>query len=154
MQETCVGKMPWKRKWQPTTVFSPGKFHRKSSLVGNSPWSCKESDTTEHKTKPTNPYVRVVAVPETHPKCASNIPSRATAPLEEQVSLHHPLASLFILWVWLDLPNFPGPPRTLKPWTQHIVTDGPASQLSVFYTKLHIFLKTKTLFLHFCSLGT
>ena len=46
------------------------------------------------------------------------------------------------------------PPGTLRPWTQHIVTDCPASQVSVFYTKLHIFLKTKTLFLHFCSPGT
>ena len=22
-----VGKIPWRRKWQPTPVFSPGKFH-------------------------------------------------------------------------------------------------------------------------------
>ena len=23
-----VGKRPWRRKWQPTLVFLPGKFHR------------------------------------------------------------------------------------------------------------------------------
>jgi len=22
-----VGKIPWRRKWQPTPVFFPGKFH-------------------------------------------------------------------------------------------------------------------------------
>ena len=22
-----VGKMPWRKKWQPTLVFLPGKFH-------------------------------------------------------------------------------------------------------------------------------
>ena len=43
-----VGKIPWSRKWQPTPVFLPGEFHGQRSLVGYSPWGCKESDTTEH----------------------------------------------------------------------------------------------------------
>ena len=34
-------------KWQPTPVLLPGKFHALKSLVGYSPWGCKESDTTE-----------------------------------------------------------------------------------------------------------
>ena len=42
-----VGKIPWRRKWQPTSVLLPGKFHRQRSLVGYSPWGCKELDTTE-----------------------------------------------------------------------------------------------------------
>ena len=42
-----VGKIPWSRKWQPTPVFLPGKFHGQRRLVGYSPWGCKESDTTE-----------------------------------------------------------------------------------------------------------
>ena len=42
-----VGKIPWRRKWQPTPVFLPGKFHGQRSLVGYSPWGRKESDTTE-----------------------------------------------------------------------------------------------------------
>ena len=33
-------------------VFLPGKFRRQRSLVGYSPWGCKESDTTE----PTHPH--------------------------------------------------------------------------------------------------
>ena len=47
MQEPWVGKIPWRRKWQPTPVLLPGKSHGLRSLVGYSPWGCKESDTTE-----------------------------------------------------------------------------------------------------------
>ena len=36
-----VGKIPWKRKWQPTPVFSPGKSHGQRRLVGYSPCDCK-----------------------------------------------------------------------------------------------------------------
>ena len=42
-----VGKISWRRKWQPTSVFLPGKFHGWRSLVGYSPWDRKESNTTE-----------------------------------------------------------------------------------------------------------
>ena len=37
----------WRRKWQPTPVFLPGKSHGQRSLVGYSPWGRKESDMTE-----------------------------------------------------------------------------------------------------------
>ena len=30
-------KIPWRRKWQPTPVLLPGKFHGRRSLVGYSP---------------------------------------------------------------------------------------------------------------------
>ena len=43
-----IRKIPWRMKWQPTSVFLPGKLHGQKSLVGYSPWDCKESDTTEH----------------------------------------------------------------------------------------------------------
>ena len=42
-----VGKIPWRRKWQPTPGFLPGEFHGQRSLTGYSPWGCKESDTAE-----------------------------------------------------------------------------------------------------------
>ena len=42
-----AGKIPWRRKWQPTPVLLPGKFHGLRSLVGYSPWGRNESDTTE-----------------------------------------------------------------------------------------------------------
>ena len=35
------------RKWQPTPVLLPGKFHGRRSLVGYSLWGRKELDTTE-----------------------------------------------------------------------------------------------------------
>ena len=37
----------WRRKWQPTPVFLPGKSHGRRSLVGCSSWCRKESGTTE-----------------------------------------------------------------------------------------------------------
>ena len=53
-----VGKICWRRTWQPTPVFLPGKSHRQRSLVGYSPW---ESDMTEqaHVTLPYWLYKRV-----------------------------------------------------------------------------------------------
>ena len=42
-----VGKIPWRRKWQPTPVLLPGKSYGWRSLVGYSPWGCKDLDMTE-----------------------------------------------------------------------------------------------------------
>ena len=42
-----VGKIPWRRKWQPTPVFLPGESHGQRSLVGYDPQGHKESGTTE-----------------------------------------------------------------------------------------------------------
>ena len=42
-----VGKIPWSRKWQLARIFLPEKLHGQRSLVGSSPWGCKELDTTE-----------------------------------------------------------------------------------------------------------
>ena len=42
-----VGKMSWRRKWQPTPVFLPGESQGQRSLAGYSLWGRKESDTTE-----------------------------------------------------------------------------------------------------------
>ena len=47
MQETefdpWVRKIPWRREWQPTPVFLPGKSHRQRSLAGNSLCMCAKS---------------------------------------------------------------------------------------------------------------
>ena len=37
---------PWSRKWQPTSVFLPGKFYAQRSLASYSP-GVAESDMTE-----------------------------------------------------------------------------------------------------------
>ena len=39
-----VGKIPWRRKWQPTPAFLPGESHGQRSLGGH---SLKELDMTE-----------------------------------------------------------------------------------------------------------
>ena len=44
-----VSKISWTRKWHPTLVLLPGKFHGQRSLVGYTPWDLKELDTIEHK---------------------------------------------------------------------------------------------------------
>ena len=45
--QSLIGKIPQRRKWQPTPVFLPGKSHGWSSLAGYSLWGCKESDTSK-----------------------------------------------------------------------------------------------------------
>ena len=54
-----VGKIPWRRAWQPTPVFLPGESHGQGSLVGYSPWGRKSwtrlsdptTTTTRHNVK-------------------------------------------------------------------------------------------------------
>ena len=58
-----VGKILWRRKWQPTPVLLPGKSHGQRSMVGYSPRGCKESDTTErlhrHSAEKAWPYLPI-----------------------------------------------------------------------------------------------
>ena len=44
---SCVGKIPWRRAWQPTPVCCLESPHGQRSLEGYSPRGHKESDTTE-----------------------------------------------------------------------------------------------------------
>ena len=37
-----IGKIPWRRKWQPTPVFLSGQSQGRRRLVGYSPWGHKE----------------------------------------------------------------------------------------------------------------
>ena len=47
-----VGKIPWRRAWQPTPVFLPGESHGQGSLVGYVPQDCRVrhewSDLAQH----------------------------------------------------------------------------------------------------------
>ena len=40
-----VGKISWRRAWQPTPVFLPRNAHGQRNLESYSPWGRKESDT-------------------------------------------------------------------------------------------------------------
>ena len=71
-----VGKIPWRRAWQSTPVFLPGKFHGQRSLGNYSPWGHKELDMTElactHMLSLWEPIFQVVSaweplIPRFHP---------------------------------------------------------------------------------------
>ena len=51
MQETWVLSLdqedPLEKEMEPMPVFLPGESHGQRNLVGYSPWTCKESDTSE-----------------------------------------------------------------------------------------------------------
>ena len=70
--ETWVGKIPWRRKWEPTAVFLPRKSRGQRSLAGYSPWGSKESDTAEglsmhtqelNRCTPYGPAIALLAIP-------------------------------------------------------------------------------------------
>ena len=46
---SLVGKIPWRRKWQLTPVFFPGKSHGQRSLVDYNPWGHKSQTWLEDK---------------------------------------------------------------------------------------------------------
>ena len=46
--DPCVGKIPWRRAWQPTLVLLPEEFHGQRSLAGYRVSKChRELDVTE-----------------------------------------------------------------------------------------------------------
>ena len=42
-----VGKIPWRREWQPIPIILPEESYGQRSLVGYSPWDRKRLDTTD-----------------------------------------------------------------------------------------------------------
>ena len=46
-KDPWVRKISWRRKWLQIPIFLPGKSQGQKSLVGYSPWHCKESDMSE-----------------------------------------------------------------------------------------------------------
>ena len=55
-----VGKIPWRREWQPTPVFWPGEFHGLRSLAGYRTWNRKESEMTKNHETFFNPEETMV----------------------------------------------------------------------------------------------
>ena len=47
MKDINLNVNPRSRKWQPTPVFLPGKFHGQRRLMDYSPWGHKKSDMTK-----------------------------------------------------------------------------------------------------------
>ena len=78
-----VGKISWRRKWQPTPVFLPGKSCGQRSLVGNSPWGRKESDTTERL------HFHFLSLRQGHHGLPPSLPSSKTVCLSACPSIHN-----------------------------------------------------------------
>ena len=53
---TATPRIPWSKKWRPTPILLPGKFHGQRSLASYSHWGGKESDTTESAHTHTHTY--------------------------------------------------------------------------------------------------
>ena len=66
-QEMCVWshgwEISWVSKWQPTSVFLPGKFYGQRSLESYSSWSRKELDVTEHAHTHTHAHTHSLSDP-------------------------------------------------------------------------------------------
>ena len=86
-----VGKIPWRRAWQPNLVFLPGKSHGQRSLVGYSPWGLKEFDTTECLS--TAQHIITF-------NCLTDKTLRYKTVLHPLQSLLHLGTTLWSLWIW------------------------------------------------------
>ena len=65
--QPSIRKIPWRRKWQSTPVFLPGISYGQRSLVGYSPWGCKELDITVWLTLYTYIYLCVLLLLFSYP---------------------------------------------------------------------------------------
>ena len=57
--DPCVGKISWRRKWQPTPVFLPGKSQGQRSLAGYSPRGRNKSDVTQGLNNSNNKFFSI-----------------------------------------------------------------------------------------------
>ena len=49
--QSWIGRIPWRRAWQPTPVLLPGESCGQKHLEGHSPWGHRELDTPERLSK-------------------------------------------------------------------------------------------------------
>ena len=87
-----LGKIPWRRKWQPAPVFLPGKSHAWRSLVGYNPWDRRELDMTEYA----GASPPMLCTPPRHPKPPSRKHFSFIYPLMFPSTCAPPLLALLI----------------------------------------------------------
>ena len=123
-------KMPWRRKWQPTPVFLPAKSNERRSLVGYSPWGCKESDTTErlHFHFHFHFHSQRYGFPEVTYGCENWIIKKA----------EHRRIDTFKLWCWRRLLRIP--------WTARRSTQSILKETNPEYSLEGLMLKLKVLY--------
>ena len=85
-----VGKIPWRRKCQPTPVVLPGEFHGQKSLAGYSPWGHKRV-RHDLATKQQHCCCQVASVvsgsARPHRRQPTRVPSPWDSPLLEWVAI-------------------------------------------------------------------
>ena len=86
------GKIPWKRKQQPTPVRS----HEQRNLVDYSPWSCKESDATEDTGTHSWLFSQVTSPSSHSTRCCFLAQSYHTALSDHGVLFGQPPACLYL----------------------------------------------------------
>ena len=99
-----VGKIPWRRAWQPTPVFLSGRSHGPRSLAGCSPWGRKELDTTEGLSLWTRSGCIGLWAPEDYILPSVMDPS-ALCPLCGQRQVHIPWVNQWINEQWVQRPS-------------------------------------------------
>ena len=96
-----VGKIPRRRKWQPTPVFLPGKSHEQRSLADYSPWGHKELDTTIATSLVAQMVKRLSTMQETQVRSLGR-----EDPLEKEMAIHSSILAWRIPWMerpsWLQ----------------------------------------------------
>ena len=103
-------QVPWRRQWQPTPVFLPGKLHGQRSLVGYSPQGCRARHDREHINTPQHqtrdlcicmgsyahiPQFCPVREPVTHILAA--VSTAGTEILASNTQYHYPIKEIRIL---------------------------------------------------------
>ena len=69
-----VGKISWRRAWQPTLVFLHGESHGQRSLTGYSTYGWKESDMTKWLSTAVNSLSTLSWVCQGHLPCRWSLP--------------------------------------------------------------------------------
>ena len=129
-----VGKIPWRKKWQPTPIFLPGKSHGQRSLAGCSLWGHKRV-RHDLATKGTRccPLVQVqhlitlVPAPEPFPVYSVKVLVAQSSPTlcgpmdwsPPNSSVHGILQTRILEWVAISFSRGSSPHRD-PTWVSHI----------------------------------
>ena len=131
-----VGKMPWRRAWQPTPVFLRGESHGQRCLVGYGPEGCKEptqlsnlacthiereTNNQNCRTSRTSPLQGIQSCFLSH--CSNCSVSGSKRPIAHWKSWHrfHLLfPSPTVVPLWLELFVWPAVERKCRVWRRRI----------------------------------
>ena len=96
--DSWVGKTPWRREWQPTPVFFPGKSHGQRSLEGYSPWGHRVGHDWAHRCTHIGSSSANEGIELSKPRSFLLENSCRKAGPEQSVAENDPLAILCLGW--------------------------------------------------------